>query len=485
MAQIHELSALDLAAAVRAGDVTPAEVLEHTLDRARRLGPEVGAFVHLAEERAAAQAEEAAEELAAVGRSGEAGLPPLLGVPVPIKDLTQVAGLPFECGSAAFAGNVAEVDDGVTTLLRAAGTLMVGKTTTPELGLPPYTEPDVAAPARTPWDLTRSAGGSSGGAAAAVAAGIVPAAHGSDGGGSLRIPAAACGLVGLKPSRGRVSTGPHGVDGSGLSSNGVLTRTVRDTAALLDVLAQPWPGDQNAPAGPRTTFLDACDRPTGPVRVGLLLEPISTDAPVAPQAREAAEWAARLLEAAGHHVDVAPVPFAPERWDAFMPLWSVGVLGAAVPQEREGDLVPLTRWMRELGRGVDGARYAEAVADVQRLARVAALAWSAFDVILTPTLAQPPALVGGMRDDADPAADFQAQKEYTPWTSTWNLLGAPSISLPLHRAPIVAGGPELPFGAMLGARAGREELLLSLAADLEAADPWPLFAPGFLDRIAG
>ncbi|MFD1506265.1 amidase [Georgenia yuyongxinii] len=483
MTQIHELSALDLAAAVRAGEVSPSEIADHTLERARRLGPQVGAFVHLAEKRAHAQAAEAEEQLSAVGTAArdDGVLPPFLGVPAPVKDLTMVAGLPFECGSAAFAGNVASVDDGVVTLLRAAGTLMVGKTTTPELGLPPYTEPDVAPPARTPWDLTRSAGGSSGGAAAAVAAGIVPVAHGSDGGGSIRIPAAATGLVGLKPSRGRISSGPYGVDGAGLGVNGVLTRTVRDTAAFLDVLAPPWPGDHYLLPGPRSTFLQACDQPPAPLRVGVLTEPVNVaGAPVHPGARAAVDRAARLLEGLGHHLAEAPVPFAPEQWDAFMPLWAVGVLGAPVPPEQEELLVPLTRWMRELGRRFTGAQYAQAVTDVQRLTRQTALAWSAFDVILTPTLAQPPALIGALRDDSDPAGDFAAQKAFTPWTSAWNLIGAPAISLPLHRQVVDEGdgARELPFGVMLGARLGQEETLLALAAQLEAADPWPMFAPG-------
>ncbi|MFH5821714.1 amidase [Georgenia sp. AZ-5] len=483
MTEIHELSALDLAAAVRAGDVSPTEVVEHTTARAQRVGPQVGAFVHLAADRALAQAAEAEEQLAAVGpaRGGDA-LPPLLGVPVPIKDLTMVAGLPFERGSAAYAGEVAPADDGVVTLLRAAGTLMVGKTTVPELGLPPYTEPDVAAPARNPWDTTRTAGGSSGGAAAAVAAGIVPAAHGSDGGGSLRIPAAATGLVGLKVTRGRISRGPYGVDGPGLGTEGVLTRTVRDTAAFLDVLAQPWPGDHYVLPGPRTTFLDACAGDLPPLRVGVLTEPVNVaDAPVHPGARAAVERAARLLEGMGHHLAPAPVPFSPEQWEAFMPLWAVGTLSAPVPEDREELLVPLTRWLRELGRAVSGVGYAQAVADAQRLARQTALAWSGLDVILSPTLAQPPGRVGWMRDDGDPAGDFRAQKAFTPWTSGWNLTGAPAISVPLHREVVDDGaGPvELPFGVMLGARTGQEETLLALAARLEEADPWPLVAPAY------
>ncbi|WP_286218265.1 amidase family protein [Paraoerskovia sediminicola] len=209
---VSDLSALDLAAAVRSGDLGPTEVLASTLEAVHDLGPRLGAFVPAAQDAAealaVAQARAAEDALVAARRDGSVDdLPPFLGVPLPIKDLSMVAGVPLAAGSAAMAGFVAPVDDGVVSLLREAGTLMVGKTATPELGLPPYTEPDTGPPARTPWDLDRSAGGSSGGAAAAVSARIVPAAHGSDGGGSLRIPASACGLVGLKPSRGRVSPG--------------------------------------------------------------------------------------------------------------------------------------------------------------------------------------------------------------------------------------------------------------------------------------
>ncbi|PYF98384.1 amidase [Georgenia satyanarayanai] len=468
MSDIHELSALDLAAAVRSGEIAPDAVVEHTLERAERLGPAVGAFAHLTPGLAREQAAAATRRLRDGGE-----LPPFLGVPVPVKDLAMVAGQPFEAGSAALRGYVAPADDGVAIRLREAGTLMVGKTTTPELGLPSYTEPDVAPPARSPWDPRRSAGGSSGGAAAAVAAGIVPAAHASDGGGSIRIPAAACGLVGLKASRGRVSKGPLGVDGAGLTVDGVVTRTVRDTAAFLDVLAEPWPGDHYLLPGPRSSFLAACGQPPRGLRIGVLTRPINVhEAPVHETSLAAVDRAVRLLEEMGHAVTTAQVPFSPEEWDHFNPLWAVGALSAPVPPEAEELLVPLTRWMREQGRQYSGVDYAAAVAAVQRLARSAAEVWRDLDVVLTPALATPAPFIGAMRDDADPAADFEAQKSFTPWTSPWNMLGAPAITVPLHRAEV--DGVVLPVGVQLGAtRLGDEELLLGLAAALEEADPWP------------
>jgi amidase len=473
--EIHELSARGLAAAIRSGETSPREVLAHTMERASTLGPEVGAFVRLTPELAQQQADDA------VARLAQGDPAPLLGVPVPIKDLTMVAGVEMNAGSAAMRGFVPEADDGVVTRLREAGTVMIGKTSTPEMGLPPYTEPDIGPPARTPWDPARSGGGSSGGAGAAVAAGIVPMAHGSDGGGSIRIPAAACGLVGLKPSRGRISSGPFGVDGAALATQGVLTRDVRDTAVALDVLAQGWPGDDRyLPAPAAGSFLAACDAPTGPLRVGVLTTPIITpEAPVHAEALAAVEKTARLLEAAGHAVTGAPVPFPAEKWLPFLDVWSVMAASAPLPPEAEPLLVPLTRWMRERGRSVDGVTYANAIAAGQRLQRDAATAWEGFDVILSPTLAQPPPRIGEMRDDGDPEGDFWAQCAYTPWTSTWNILGAPAISLPLHHAAASGddGAPVIPWGVMLGARTGREDLLLGLAAALESAAPWPLVPP--------
>lgn len=471
MAALHELSALDLATALRRGDVSAIDMVEHTYRRVESVGAAVGAFAHATPELAAVQAAAADVALAHHRRDGSPP-PPFLGVPVPVKDLAMVAGQPFEAGSAAMRGFVAPVDDGVVTLLRSAGTVMVGKTTTPEFGLPCYTEPVTGAPARTPWDLTRTAGGSSGGAAAAVAAGIVPAAHGSDGGGSIRIPAACCGVVGMKPSRGRVSPGPHRAEGIGLVTDGVLTRTVRDSAAFLDVLADSQP-DGLRGERPASCFLAACDANAGRLRVGVLLEPLNTDdAPLHREALAAVARAARLLEGLGHHVDAAPRPMTGADWMAFMPLWSTGAAQIPLPADAEELLKPLTRWLREIGRAVTGPDYANAFAAMQLLARRIATAWAEFDVILTPTLAQPP-LPPAELELPDPAADFEAQKRFTPWTSVWNMTGAPAISLPLHRAEV--DGVLLPFGVMLGAvRPGQEGLLFALAAALEAADPWPL-----------
>lgn len=466
MTTIHELTALELTKAVRERELSPTEVLEHTLERAHRLSERVGAFVALAPELAKDQAQRVEKAVLAGGETL-----PLAGVPCPIKDLAMVAGVPFTAGSAALSGTLAPADDGVVSLLRDAGTLMVGKTTTPEFGLPCYTEPDIAPPARSPWDLTRSAGGSSGGAAAAVAAHIVPVAHASDGGGSIRVPASVCGLVGLKPTRGRVSPGPYGVDGAGLAVSGVLTRDVRDTAALLDVLARGRPGDLHVLPGPVTTFLDACERDAGVLRIGVLTTPvIAAEAQVDQECIDAVGEAAALLADLGHMVDQAPVPFPAQRWESFEALWSVLAATAPMPPEKEHLLVPYTRWLRAKGRRYSGVEFAEALSAVQRTTRETASVWAAFDVIVSPTLARLPAYVGQLRDDEDPAADFAAQVRYTPWTSVWNLTGWPAVSLPLHRVEV--DGVTLPVGVMLGGKHGSEETLLGLAAQLEEARPW-------------
>lgn len=467
---IHELSALELAASIRSGEVSAHEVLDHTFARIADF-PEVGAFAHLTEELARRQADETDARVA------QGSTRPFDGVPLPIKDATPVAGQPWEQGAAIFVGNVAQQDDGVVTLLKEAGTLMVGKTSAPEFSFPAYTEPEIGPPARTPWDVSRTAGGSSGGAAAAVATGLVPAAHASDGGGSIRIPAAACGAVGFKASRGVVSPGPTGVSGSGLTTHGVITRTVEDSAALLDVLAKPWPGESyHAPrdevldrAG---SYLDASRKSTGLLRIGLLLEPLNVDSvDLHPHAEEAALRLAGTLESLGHSVARVHRPFTPEDWLAFMPLWTGAAAAIPLSKEDEESVTELTRWLREEGRRLSAADFAIAISAVQTLARKAATGWSDVDVILTPTLSGPPVHPGEIRLP-DGKADFEAQMRFTPWASAWNMTGNASITLPVHRAEV--DGFELPFGAMLGAvRPGGDALLLSLARDVEQADPWP------------
>jgi amidase len=311
------------------------------------------------------------------------------------------------------------------------------------------------------------AGGSSGGAAAAVAAGLVPVAQGSDGGGSIRIPASCCGLVGLKPTRGRISGHPVYGDPVGLATSGSIARTVRDAAAMLDVLAGRRVGDPSWAPPPSGSFVSACDRDPGRLRVARFVEPVIADAPVDPECVRAWEDASALLASLGHEVVDVPVPLPREAVPVFETCWAVLTALAVVPPERQHLLRPLTRWLAERGHAVSGPDFGLAIGEMRRHAAAALTALAGYDAVLTPTLATPPLPVGALRDDADPAADFEAQKAFTPWTSAWNVTGMPAVSLPLHWTP--AG---LPVGVMLAARPAEEELLLSLAAQVETAAPW-------------
>ncbi len=471
MAELHELTALEAAAAVRRHEVSPVELVEHALERIARLDEQIGAFVTVTSERARAQAQAAEQAVRDTGDPAE--LPALLGVPTAIKDLNMVAGVPAKLGSAAFADFVPDYDDTVVTLLRRAGAISVGKTATPEIGLPCYTETDIGPPARTPWDTTRLAGGSSGGAAAAVSSGFVPIAQGSDGGGSIRIPASVCGLVGLKTSRGRISRGPIDLDATRLSVLGPLSRTVRDAAAFLDVTAGPQPGDPDArdalPAG--ESYLAWCERAPGQLRIGRYVDP-PIEAEIDPEVRAAWEHASTLLAGLGHEIEDVGAPIPVEAIPMFEAVWAVSAASAPVPPDREHLLRPLTRHLRERGRAISGVQFANALAALNVHARRGIAASAHLDAVLTPTLALPPRPVGWFQQsdgapDGDPARDFERQKQFTPFTAIYNTTGQPAISLPLYQTR-----DGLPIGVMLVGRPGGEAPLLSLAAQLEAALPW-------------
>jgi amidase len=467
VSDLHDLTLLEQAAEIRASRLSPVELVEHYLNRIEALSETVGAFVTVTAELAR-DAAKLAE--AAVGDGGD--LPPLHGVPTAIKDLNLTAGVPTRFGTSAWAGVDAGVDAEVVTKLKAAGLISLGKTNTPEFGLPCYTEPDIAPPARTPWDLSRSAGGSSGGAAAATAAGLVPAAQGSDGGGSIRIPASVCGLVGLKPSRGRVSNAPVSPEISGLATNGPLARTVRDAAALLDAMSGPAPSDWLWAPPPATSFLAACDEPASGLRIARYSTPVVGDAPPHPDCLAAYEAATGLLEQLGHTV-VDHVPtFSADLVPSFEIIWASEFLSLPIKPEEEPKTRPLTRWIRDRGRGISGQQVFTALATLRQAARTEIEATRQYDAVLTPTLASPPLPVGALRDDDDPAADFEAQKQFTPYTAPYNMSGQPAISIPLHWTD--AG---LPIGVQLIGRPCDEVTLLRLAAQLEAAAPWAARRP--------
>ena len=457
------LDATAQAALVANGQVTARELAEAAISRIEQVDESVNAVIHRRFDRAI-------EEVAA-------GLPdgPFRGVPLLIKDLfADSAGDPAHQGNRALrdAGWTAQRDSWLVGRLRAAGFNFLGRTNTPEFGLVPVTEPQAYGPCRNPWDLSRSPGGSSGGSAAAVAAGMVAVAHASDGGGSIRIPASMCGLVGLKPSRGRTTLGPEG-DESGLSVQHVVARSVRDTAALLDVLRGPGPGDMvTAPPPARPYATEVAVRPAQ-LRVGIL-----DSAPagaVDPECQAAVQGCAQLLEKLGHavsddhpHIDPDTSRRFGSRWvvNARMRLnWLGGLLGREVTAD---DVEPLTWAMASVGQNMSGVEYAAAVAAGSALARQFGRWWEDHDLLVTPTLGQLPPLVGELGPPADdPFATQEQTGRLVPFTTHFNVTGQPAISLPLH-----VSQEGLPVGVQLVAAYGREDLLIQVAAQLEEAAPW-------------
>ncbi|MEU8424610.1 amidase [Micromonospora sp. NPDC048835] len=462
MAEPHDLTALEQAAAMTCGELSSVDLVEHSLNRVAALGDTVGAFVTVTPDLAR-QAARAADAVPVEERG------PLHGVPTAIKDLTLTAGVRTTFGSAAFVDFVPPVDADVVRFIKAAGLVSLGKTTTSELGCSLYSEGRVAPPARNPWQLAYTAGGSSGGAAAAVAAGLVPIAQGSDGGGSLRIPASLCGLVGYKPSRGLVSGGPVGSGAFGLPISGPLGRTVTDVAALLDVMAVPVPGEPYLPPClPSGGYLAVARRAEpGPLRIGRFTTPMLADEPVHPDCVAAVDRAAALLTAAGHEVVEVPPPLGPAAWPLFEILWYVLAL-APVPPEREAELLPLTRLLRARGAEVSAGTLAATLGELQAQVRLGTRRTAGCDLLLCPTLATPQAPVGWFTADADPAADFDRQRRFSPYCAIFNVTGDPSVSLPLGSTT-----DGLPVGVLLTGRYGDDARLIATAAQLEnSSDGW-------------
>ena len=444
-------------------------LVEEAFERIDAIGERVNAFSWLDREGAL----EAADAIAAGDER------PFAGVPIALKDLgTASAGMPQNNGSRFFEGYSPDYDGNVARRVKAAGFVVIGRTQTPEMGILPTTEPVRFGPARNPWDLGRTTGGSSGGSAAAVATGIVPVAHASDGGGSIRIPAACCGLVGLKPSRGRISRSPEYGD-SFLSADGVVSRTVADTAAMLDLLAGYERGDATWAPPPFEPFSATAARPPGTLRVGLVLEP-PLEADLDPLAEQAARNAAQLLSDLGHDVEEAP-PFPRDEavFEMFTDVWAApvglgltfgGALTGRTPSE---DLVePLTWWLYRRAEENSTSRYFIAYTYLQRLARQVVQHFWDYDLLLTPALAERPLPLGTLDPTADPEATFRRSSRFTPYTPVVNVTGQPAISVPLYH-----GEDGLPLGVQLIGRPLAEGLLLSVAAQLETEARWQ-------DRVA-
>lgn len=461
------------ASAIRAGKVSPAESVSEAIARIEELNPLLNAVIHQRFDSALAEA------------SGELPDGPFRGVPIVLKDLhCAQAGEPHHCGMAVLkeAGWREDHDSAVVRRFRQAGFVMVGRTNVPELGTTVTTEPAAYGPALNPWHTGYSTGGSSGGSAAAVASGMVAVAHASDGGGSIRVPASACGLVGLKPSRARVSRAPDAGEGwMGASTDGALTRSVRDAAAVLDVLSGPEPGDPYAAfplRGPLAAEVGAdpaqLGRQPGELRIGLLAAPPVPGVPADPEAAGAVESTARLLEEMGYHVSEShPLPLDDESFSKHF----VRIVGAHTAAEVEGwsrrlgreigndDLEPLNALFSEIGRALTAPQYVETVNWLHSWSRRVAGWWDeGWDVLVSPVLNGTPPPIGWLSDPAEGGARVATLLQYT---THWNVTGQPALALPL-----ATSREGLPIGVQFVSAAGREDLLVRLGARMEEAAPW-------------
>ncbi|MEX1357308.1 MAG: amidase [Gaiellaceae bacterium] len=448
MEKVAFLSAADQARLVSAGELSAVELVETYLGRIERLDGPLRSYVTVCADEALAQA-----------RDPKPG--PLGGVPIPVKDLTATAGVRTTYSCRAFADNVPDFEAAIVRRLKDAGAIVIGKTNTPEFGTIPVTESELNGICRNPWDLERTPGGSSGGAAAAVAAGLAPAAHGTDGGGSVRIPASCCGLVGLKPSRGRISPAPF-LSFEGLSTSGPITRTVRDAALLLDVMSGPEPGDRFALPPPERPFAKQVEKPPGRLRIAVTAEP-PADLPVDPACLAALDDAAALLASLGHELEEArPAWRDAGLVESFGRVWCV--MPTVYPVADESLLTPINREQRERARAQPSPDYVAASQRLQYTAREVLAFWADYDVVLTPALALPPVRVGWLEEDEH--ARSMLGLPLTPFTAIANVTGQPAISVPL------AWDGDLPIGIQLIGPPEGDGLLLRLAAQLEEARPW-------------
>lgn len=467
-------SALAQAHLIRTGELSPRELVEHYLDRIQRYDSQLGSFVSVCAEQALAEAEAKTAWLAS---ERPATLPPFFGVPIAIKDLHAVAGLPCSLGVAALKGTIATYDEGGVSRIKQAGFIILGKTATSELGSFPYTEPPGFAPTRNPWHLDYTAGGSSGGSAAAVAAGLCPVAQGSDGGGSIRGPAHCCGIVGIKPSRGRITHAPLGDYLSGITIQGPLARTVADAAALLDVLAGYTLGDPYWLPDPEPSFLAQAQRavetPIAPLRIAVstTIPPIGEADPVCQQAVRSV---ATHLAAMGHHVE-AGCPDFTAMIEPFIQVWQTGVVAAGVPVAA---LSPVNQWLFEQANARSAADYLNAVGKLQVAARQIVAFFSTVDVLILPVFRHPPIRVGEWADLA-PDAVFDRIVNWVSPCPPWNATGQPAIALPTG-----LGANGVPTGVQLVGRPAAEATLIALAAQLEAWHYPPQRPSAFAEMMA-
>ena len=473
-----QYDAMGLAALVRAGDVSPAEVLDEALARVEQRNPALNAVVM--------QAEDVARKMI------KDGLPdgPFTGVPFLLKDLgAEAIDFPTNNGSKLFAGNRYSYDSEIYLRLKQAGLVTFGRTTSPECGVGPVTESKVyGGPTRNPWNTNHTSGGSSGGAGAAVAAGILPAAHGSDGGGSVRIPASSCGLVGFKPTRARMADGPVAGEGwAGMAIDGFLTRSLRDTAALFDATMGPDLGAPYYPPPLSGTFSEAIVRPPKRLRIAICDRTLDGNS-VHPECQKAVKNTGSLLAGLGHEVEAFDEVIDTSK---MMKAWTnIVACGTALtmrgaPNDDDPDadqMEGVTRGALRLADTLSGADYIADVGAIQFFGRRMAQVFLNCDVLVTPTLAAPPMAVGVLKPDNEDFADYRIGPggvfDYSPFTAIFNASGQPAISLPLHWS-----ADDLPVGVHFAAAFGEDELLMALSGQIEQAQPWAPKQQFLIDRL--
>ncbi|WP_340646726.1 amidase [Phenylobacterium sp.] len=463
--EYRQHDAVGLAGLVAGGEVSAGELLETAVERMGQVNPALNAITL---------------DLSDFGRKEAAAksLGPLAGVPYLLKDLgALLGGTVTSSGSALLKDNVAAADSALTKAYRDAGLVIFGKTNTPEFGLMPITESSFLGPCRNPWDVSRTPGGSSGGAASAVAAGIVPAAHASDGGGSIRTPASACGLFGMKPSRGRVSFAPLGEGWGGASVQHAVTRSVRDSALLLDIACQPQDGDPYFLAAPAKPYAQEVGRAPGSLRIGFTTAALAAPA-LDPECVQAVLDAAKLCASLGHTVEEVTLPgnlAAMQQAAGDVIAASVAATFDAEAERRgrpvtEADVEMLTWGMYRRGTGVSGASYVRGLAAIHAYGRAVAALFETYDVVLLSTLGSPAIPIGHLTEDLRQFSDRLFA--FMPNTQAFNNTGQPAMSVPLAWS-----NGNLPIGLQFVGRMGDEATLFRLAGQLEQAQPW-------FDRVA-
>lgn len=450
---------------VRSKQVKPIELVESAIERIERLNPRLNAVITPMYEEARRIA------------NGEVAKGPFTGVPYLIKDLlAEYAGVRLSEGTAFLRDHVSESDSELVTRLKRSGLIIVGKTNTPEFGILPTTEPKLFGPTRNPWNTDRTPGGSSGGSAASVASGMVPMAHGNDGGGSIRIPASCCGIFGLKPTRGRNPLGPHYGDiFNGLVSEHALTRSVRDSAALLDATSGPDLGDPYCAPSSDRPFIQELAKDPGKLRIAYTTK-AATGVTVHDDCIKATESAAKICEDLGHIVENVDLELDGDLFtEAFITLWLAGTAWSIDDWARKTgkepskeDFEPLTWALREMGRDYSASTYLLALQDLQKISREVARYFVDHDLFLTPTIAEPPVPLGTFDSTPDnPLEGLSRSATFVPFTPVCNVTGQPAMSLPLYW-----NDEGLPVGVHFIGRFGDEATLFRMACQLEKAHPW-------------